>query len=115
MKEISAMAGECGGLHAYTLSASYNQLQCTLLPAERADTLPLFHLYPICTLCFIPTCKYMLVFFLQSMYDCSHVWWDGGMYCMYSLKVEHYIAVLYKLLHNSVPSFFLSFMEQRTP
>ncbi len=51
--EKSAPAGEGRGVHAGPLSAYYHHVQsCSVLytPTERADTLPLYHLYPICTM-----------------------------------------------------------------
>ena len=38
------------GGHAHFTIATITQKVIVYVPAERADTLPLFHLYPICTL-----------------------------------------------------------------
>jgi hypothetical protein len=49
----SAQPGEGGGVHAHPLSlylSSRAKLWCMYAPAKKADTLPLFLLYPICTL-----------------------------------------------------------------
>jgi hypothetical protein len=48
MMEKLAQPGEGWGVHAHTLSLHLPlpKLQCTYAPAERADTLILFHLYP---------------------------------------------------------------------
>jgi hypothetical protein len=53
MMEKSALAGEGGGctptpFHSVTITYKV----AVYAPAERADKPPLFHLYPICTLCF---------------------------------------------------------------
>ncbi len=52
MMERSALAGEGWGCTPAHLSAYYHDVQsCSVLytPAEMANTLPLFHLYPLCT------------------------------------------------------------------
>jgi hypothetical protein len=51
MMEKSPLAGEVGGCTPTTgqhITITYKVAVYT--PAERADTFPLFHLYPICTL-----------------------------------------------------------------
>jgi hypothetical protein len=52
---------EGGGSTPTTVHSIYRHVQsCTIVyaPAERADTLPLFHLYPICTLWTERTCEH---------------------------------------------------------
>ncbi len=65
MMEKSALAdegGRCTPTPSYPITFTYKV--AVYAPAERADTLPLFHLYPICTpwdrrcsaLCTVPIC-----------------------------------------------------------
>jgi hypothetical protein len=76
MIEKSAQADEGGGCTPtpfQPITYHAQKLQCTLLLRGQIDTLPLFHLFPICTLwfdplnCFHTQCdKYIDVFFFRK-------------------------------------------------